>query len=258
MCSSDLHLLAHLLSKPRAWLYAFSEHQISAQQQADFEALLSRRKRGEPIAYITGRRGFWSFDLQVSPDTLIPRPETELLVELVLALLHPSKPASVLDMGTGSGAIALAIAIERPLASVCAVDASLAALKVAQANAAELKLLNVQFEHSNWYASIKHRRFNVIVSNPPYIEDGDAHLNQGDLRFEPHSALASGADGLADIRIIIAGARKHLEPGGYLLLEHGWQQGALVRELFAQYCFAEVATEQDLEQRDRVSMGKIL
>lgn len=249
-------LLAHVLAKPRSWLYAFADHVPSEQLRSEFAALVQRRVNGEPIAYITGRRGFWSFDLQVTPDTLIPRPETELLVELAVARIHPEQACRVLDLGTGTGAVALAIAQECPMASVLALDFSEAALAVARSNAAQLKIRTVEFLRSDWYAELAGRTFDVIVSNPPYIEAADAHLQQGDLRFEPLTALASGADGLDAIRLILAGAKVHLQPEGWLLIEHGWQQARAIRELFAQAGFTEIQTEQDLEGRDRVTIGQ--
>jgi release factor glutamine methyltransferase len=230
---------------------------LDGKQIAHFADLVSRRQSGEPVAYITGRRGFWSFDLRVSPDTLIPRPETELLVEMALEYLPASRPQMVLDLGTGSGAIALALAKERPLARIIAVDASPAALAVAEANAVEQKLANIHFEHGDWFAGLANQRFDVIVSNPPYIEADDAHLVQGDLRFEPRSALAAGDDGLSDIRVIVHGAPGHLNPQGWLMVEHGWRQGAVIRQLFAEAGFVAVETEQDLEQRERVTLGRL-
>ena len=250
-------LLAHCLDKPRSWLYAHADQVLDARRRNDFEVLVQRRKRGEPVAYITGRRAFWSMDLNVTPDTLIPRPETELLVELALSRVHPESRAEILDLGTGSGAVALAIAVERPACRITAVDASAAALAVAAANAGQLKLRNVVLEHGDWYSHLDTRRFGIIVSNPPYIESSDAHLVIGDLRFEPHSALVSGPDGLDDIRAIIAGAHRHLLPGGWLLVEHGCHQGAAVRALFAQTHFGDISTVHDLENRDRVTIGRI-
>jgi len=251
-------LLAHALAKSRSWLYAFADHSPSEQQCAEFDALLQRRVMGEPVAYITGRRGFWSFDLQVSPDTLIPRPETELLVELALARIHPEHVCNVLDLGAGTGAVALVIAHECPLARVTAVDFSEPALVLARSNAAELKIRSIEFIRSDWYTELAGQSFNIIVSNPPYIEDTDEHLQQGDLRFEPRTALASGVDGLDAIRLIIAGAKNHLQPQGWLLIEHGWNQAADIGELFTNAGFVDIQTEQDLELRDRVTLGRIL
>jgi len=208
------------------------------------------------VAYLTGRRGFWSLDLQVTPATLIPRPETELLVELALQRLALAPSLKVADLGTGSGAIALAIAHERPQADVCAVDVSDDALAVASSNALRLGIANVRFLQGSWLAPLSGERFAMIVSNPPYIEADDPHLAQGDLRFEPAGALASGADGLDAIREIVEAARMHLEPGGWLLMEHGWNQGAPVRGLLSAMGYTEVGTFQDLEARDRVSGGR--
>jgi release factor glutamine methyltransferase len=251
------YLLAHVLDRSRSWLYAHADDEITPESLAAFRGLQTRRRAGEPVAYLTGRRGFWSLDLQVSPDTLIPRPETELLVELALAHLHPGKPVSVLDLGTGSGAVALAIAVERPMAQITAVDSSEAALAVARSNGSRLKCANAFFENSNWYDGLSGRRFDVIVSNPPYIEADDPHLSQGDLRYEPRSALAAGMDGLDDIRIIVRDAAQHLHSGAWLMLEHGWNQGASVRKLLDAAGFTEVSTEPDLEGRDRVSLGRM-
>jgi release factor glutamine methyltransferase len=251
------YLLAHVLQLPRAWLYAHADDELAPVHRDAFRNLQVRRKAGEPVAYLTGLRGFWSLELRVTSDTLIPRPETELLVETALALLHPERTATVLDLGTGSGAVALAIAVERPLAQVTAVERSPAALAVAKDNAQRLKLERVNFETGNWYEGFGGHRFDVIVSNPPYIEDGDTHLDHGDLRYEPRTALVSGLDGLDDIRQIIVQAPGYLLPGGWLLLEHGWQQGAAVRGLLEGAGFREIMTELDLEGRDRVSLGRI-
>ncbi|WP_395771950.1 peptide chain release factor N(5)-glutamine methyltransferase [Arenimonas sp.] len=251
------YLLAHVLERPRAWLYAHADDELAPVHRDAFRNLQVRRKAGEPVAYLTGLRGFWSLELRVTSDTLIPRPETELLVETALARLHPERTATVLDLGTGSGAVALAIAVERPLAQVTAVERSPAALAVAKDNAQRLKLERVNFETGNWYEGFGGHRFDVIVSNPPYIEDGDTHLDHGDLRYEPRTALVSGLDGLDDIRQIIVQAPGYLLPGGWLLLEHGWQQGAAVRGLLEGAGFREIMTELDLEGRDRVSLGRI-
>ena len=271
-------LLIHVLGVSRAWLVAHAEDEIGDEKCAAFEALITRRARGEPIAYLTGSRGFHALDLRVTPDVLIPRAETELLVELALARiprspdeaqqnpgatshmapdsvsLHPGY--RIADLGTGSGAIALAIARARPDACVLATDASEAALKIARDNARRLDLANVEFAHGDWCDALGDARdFDLIVSNPPYIADDDPHLREGDLRFEPRAALASGADGLAAIRTIVHEARTHLRPGGWLLIEHGFEQGAAVRGLLEQSGYREVFTECDLERRERVSGG---
>lgn len=249
-------LLAYALSKPRSWLIAHADDLLSPDHAAAYALLIEQREAGEPVAYITGRRGFWSLDLDVSPATLIPRPETELLVELALERLPVDKACRVLDLGTGSGAIALAIARERPMAEIIATDASGDALAVAQNNARRHHIGNVSFAQGDWFAPLDDRRFDVIVSNPPYIEADDPHLQQGDLRFEPISALASGRDGLDDIRRIVCDASLHLASGGWLLFEHGWQQGEMVRSLLRDAGFVELSTARDLEERDRVSMGR--
>lgn len=248
-------LLAEALGRSRSWLYAHPEAAVPAPARARFEALLARRQAGEPVAYLLGRQGFWSLELEVSPATLIPRPETELLVELALARLPAGQPLRVADLGTGSGAIALALARERPQARIVATDASLEALAVARRNAERLGL-RVEFRDGDWLVPLAQERFDLIASNPPYIEQDDPHLAQGDLRFEPPAALASGADGLDAIRVIVRDAGLHLHAGGWLLLEHGWNQGPAVRVLLEAAGFSEVATERDLEGRDRVSLGR--
>lgn len=251
-------LLLHVLDRPRSWLFAHATDPLAANDQAAFEALLARRVAGEPVAYLTGRRGFWTLDLEVDPATLIPRPETELLVELALERLPPDQALQLADLGTGSGAIALALASERPRAQVLATDASPGALAVAARNAARHELDNVRFAEGghDWYGPLQGVRFDLIASNPPYIASNDPHLEQGDLRFEPSTALASGMDGLDDIRRIVEGGQAHLRPGGWLLIEHGWDQGAAIRALFEAAGFAEVQTVQDLEQRDRITLGR--
>jgi release factor glutamine methyltransferase len=248
-------LLLHVLGKPRSWLIAHADDVLDMDVQTAYASLVERRVAGEPVAYIIGRRGFWSFELEVTPATLIPRPETELLVELALARLPHDTGAVVADLGTGSGAIALAIAHERPHARVIATDASADALAVAQRNARGLDIGNVTFTQGDWLTPLAGQRFNLIVSNPPYIEATDPHLGQGDLRFEPSAALASGSDGLDAIRRIVDDARANLEVGGWLLFEHGWNQGELARALLLAAGYTEVMTAQDLEHRDRVSGG---
>jgi release factor glutamine methyltransferase len=249
-------LLAYALSKPRSWLIAHANDEFPPEHAAAYKLLVEQRAAGKPVAYLTGQRGFWSLDLEVTPATLIPRPETELLVELALQCLPAGAECSVLDLGTGSGAIALAIASERPRACIVATDASSEALAVAQRNARRYRLDKVSFAHGDWFAPLADRRFDVIVSNPPYIESGDPHLQQGDLRFEPMRALASGTDGFDDIRSIVRDAGAHLVPGGWLLFEHGWNQGGVSRALLSDGGFVEVSTERDIEGRDRVSMGR--
>lgn len=249
-------LLAHVLGRSRGWLYAHGDDALDAGDAARFDALVARRAAGEPVAYLTGSRGFWTMDLVVTPDTLIPRADTERLVELALQRLPPEASPRVVDLGTGSGAIALAIARERPRAQVRATDRSAAALEVARGNAATLGLDNVAFVEGDWLEPLGSERFDLIASNPPYIASDDAHLARGDLRFEPHAALASGADGLDAIRTITATAGAHLRPGGWLLLEHGWEQGPAVRARLSAAGFVDVATETDIESRDRVTLGR--
>ncbi|MBV6883721.1 peptide chain release factor N(5)-glutamine methyltransferase [Xanthomonas euvesicatoria] len=249
-------LLLHALGRDRAWLFMHGRDAVPLSVAQAFDALVLRREAGEPVAYLTGSRGFWTLDLAVSPATLIPRADTEVLVELALERLDTVPGRRVADLGTGSGAIALAIASERPQAQVIATDASAAALAVARRNADSHGLRNVDCRQGSWFAPLAGEAFDLIASNPPYIAAHDPHLQQGDLRYEPASALASGSDGLDDIRLIVAHAPAHLLPGGWLLLEHGWDQGAAVAELLAARGFAAVATHQDLEQRDRVTLGR--
>jgi release factor glutamine methyltransferase len=249
-------LMAHVLQRPRAWLFAHADDPMPEDAARRFAELVGRRQAGEPVAYLTGRRGFWHFDLRVTPATLIPRPETERLVELALERIAPDAPLALADLGTGSGAIALALASERPRARVVATDASAEALAVAEGNARELGLRNVEFRHGDWLAPLAGERFALIASNPPYIADDDRHLDLGDLRHEPRSALASGRDGLDSIRVIALDALSHLHPGGWLLLEHGWEQGAAVRAILQAAGWVSVATQPDLEDRDRVTMAR--
>ncbi|MFK2904007.1 peptide chain release factor N(5)-glutamine methyltransferase [Dyella ginsengisoli] len=249
-------LLQHVLRRPASWLMAHADDVLSLADERAFAELVRRRQLGEPVAYITGRRGFWSLELEVTPATLIPRPETERLVELAIDRLAEDAPARVVDLGTGSGAIALSIGTERPRAKILATDASAEALEVARRNARRLCIPNVQFVQGDWLAPLGEARVDLIVSNPPYIEADDPHLARGDLRFEPASALASGRDGLNDIRRIVVDARHHLLPGGWLLFEHGWNQGEACRALLQAAGYGEVFSAQDLEKRDRVSGGR--
>jgi len=246
-------LLQHALRVDRAWLFAHADDEVAAVLAGQFRCYVSRRAEGEPIAYITGRREFFGLDLVVTPDVLIPRPETELLVERALERIAHDAEARIADLGTGSGAIALALAHERPHARVLATDASDAALAVARSNAQRLTLANVEFALGEWCAALGEREFDLIASNPPYIARGDAHLEQGDLRFEPALALSSGSDGLDAIRTIARDARRHLVRGGWLLFEHGYDQGAVVRDILAALGYADAVTWHDIEARDRVS-----
>ncbi|GAA0723491.1 peptide chain release factor N(5)-glutamine methyltransferase [Dokdonella soli] len=249
-------LLAHALGRSRAWLFAWPEFEPDLVQRAVFEGLVEARRHGEPVAYLTGRREFWSLDLAVTPAVLIPRPETELLVDLALAKIPADAAVAIADLGTGSGALALALAHERPRARVLATDVSEAALAIARANAERLGIGNVEFALGDWCAALGSARFYLIVSNPPYIEKADPHLGEGDLRYEPMSALASGTDGLDAIRQICACAHAHLEPQGWLLFEHGRDQAGRVRELLTAANFIAVQSVPDIEGRDRVTLAQ--
>ena len=248
-------LLAHVLGKPRSYLRTWPEHEPGAEQLAAFAALLERRRMGEPVAYLLGHQGFWSLDLEVAPHTLIPRPDTELLVETALQLA-PATPQRVLDLGTGSGAIALALASERGGWQVIGVDRIAEAVALAERNRQRLKLGNAEFRQSSWFDGLASERFDLILSNPPYIAADDRHLGEGDVRFEPLSALVAGVDGLDDIRQIIAQAPRHLQAGGWLLLEHGYDQAEAVRELLAAAGFTAVDSRRDLGGHQRISLGR--
>ena len=285
-------LLQHALNVNRAWLIAHEHENLPPSIHAAYRAMLERRLNGEPIAYILGYREFYGLKLKVSADTLIPRADTETLVEAAMAKialsltpspqpsptrgegvhvadLSPSplcgrgvgergengEKLSILDLGTGAGAIALAIAKHRPQANITALDASQAALNIAIENAQNLNIPNVKFILSDWFSALENEKFDLIVSNPPYIEANDAHLKQGDLRFEPLSALASGADGLDAIRTIITQAPQHLNPHGYLMLEHGYNQADKVAALLKQAGFSEISHAKDLAGINRVTLG---
>ncbi len=250
-------LLCHLLKKSPSHLIAWPEKRLSSAQQRAFKALLQRRINGEPIAYITGHREFWSLDLLVTPATLIPRPDTELLVEQALERIPNNAPWQVADLGTGSGAIALAIASERPRCQLYAVDISADALAVAQQNAQRLAIPNVTFLQGDWLAPLQQKSLNMVISNPPYIEASDPHLTQGDLRFEPKRALRSGEDGLDDIRLLIESSRHPLQTGGWLLLEHGYHQSAEILEIMRQQGYRRVQGYIDYGGNDRVACGQI-
>jgi release factor glutamine methyltransferase len=248
-------LLQVVLNRGRSYLLAFSERELNPAEQARYTELISRRSAGEPVAYITGEREFWSLAFAVSRDTLIPRPETETLVEAVLAL-PLSSSAQLLDLGTGTGAIACALAYERPGWSICAVDRSPGALVVAETNLQRHGLTNVVLCQSDWFSALEARHFDVIVSNPPYIAASDPHLQQGDVRHEPRSALVSGVDGLDDVRLIAARAREHLRRSGWLVLEHGYDQGGRVADILTVAGYQNVEGRQDLSGQDRITLGQ--
>lgn len=248
-------LLCRALSVAKSYLIAHGDDAMTPAQLMHYQPLLERRFNGEPIAYILGEREFYSLNFKVTPAVLIPRPDTELLVDLALTHIAPDQSCQVLDLGTGSGVIAISIARYRPQASITAVDQSPGALAIAQENALALATGNIFFTQSDWYSALADRKFDVIVSNPPYIEANDLHLHQGDLRFEPVSALASGTDGLDSLRHIIQQAHAHLLPGGWLLFEHGYNQAEKCRALMREHGFSQVASRQDLSGIERVTSG---
>ncbi len=249
-------LLSHVLKEARTYLMTHPEITLTADEQAGFEALLIRREQGEPIAYLTGLREFYGLDFVVTPDVLIPRPETELLVELALKLIPSEAALRILDLGTGSGAVALTLATLRPNAQVTAIDASPAALAIARQNVARLSLANVRFFESDWFANVPTEHFDLIVANPPYVAEKDPHLALGDVRFEPMLALASGYDGMCAIRHIAEFSLGFLTVGGHLLFEHGYDQGALCRDLLHSFNYGEITGYPDLIGHIRVSAGK--
>ena len=250
-------LLAAALERPKSWLIAHAREPVLDCAATDrYEAFLSRRARGEPIAYVLGRREFWSLELEVNRDVLVPRPETELVVERSLAHLPPGFAGAVLDLACGSGAIALAIAAERRAAQVIGTDLAAGAIAVSRRNADRLGIANVEFREGGWYAPVAGERFELVASNPPYIAEDDPRVEPAVRRYEPHVALFSGPTGLEAIEAIAAGAPDHLRPGGWLVLEHGDAQGAAVRGLLADAGFTAVATFRDLAGRERVTEGR--
>ena len=248
-------LLAHVLQRDTAFLIAHANDPVEETARATYMTLVTRRISGEPVAYLTGRREFFSRDFRVTPDVLIPRPETELLVELALERLPHDRPARVLDLGAGSGCVGITIALERPRAHVTCVDRSSAALDVARDNAARLRCPNVELLEGSWYDAVTGRRFDVLVSNPPYVAERDAHL--GALRFEPREALVSGTDGYAAIRAIAEGAPTHAAPDAWLLFEHGHEQAAEARKLLEQLAYTQVFSARDLAGIERVTGGML-
>jgi release factor glutamine methyltransferase len=249
-------LLRAALGVDETHLAAHSEQILSREQADRFAEWLRRRHAGEPVAYITGEREFYSLGFKVTPAVLIPRPETELLVEFALERVTTDAPARVLDLGTGCGCVAVAIAKHRPRAGVAAADNSPAALSVARENAARHGA-SVEFIESDWLRAFAGRRFDVIVANPPYVAEGDPHLGKGDVRFEPRAALVGGADGLACIRSVVADSRAHLESGGWLLVEHGHDQAARCRALLREHGYQEVISRRDLAGIERASGGRV-
>lgn len=250
-------LLAHTLNVERSYLYTWPDkHMLPAEMRA-FASLLQQRISGTPVAYLTGMREFWSLSLKVSPATLIPRPETETLVEQALQIIPADADWHILDLGTGSGAIALALAHERPQCRITATDNSAEALAVAKANADQLGINTVTFLHGNWFENLDENHFQIIVSNPPYICEQDPHLKQGDVQYEPVSALTAGPDGLDCLRHILCDARKHLNAPGYILLEHGYDQAAAVRHLLHQHGYSAMKCVKDTAGQPRVSLGHV-
>lgn len=250
-------MLCRVTGLTRTQLRTYPEKDVSDTQQKQLSAWVQRRSQGEPLAYILGDTEFYGLKLSVTPDTLIPRQDTELLVDAALELIPERAPWTVLDMGTGTGAIAIAIAHHRPIAQVTALDASKAALAVAQDNACGLRLPSIRFIHSDWFSALGQQRFDVIISNPPYIAQNDPHLQATSLPYEPISALTSGVDGLDDIRLLVQQAPKHLNSDGWLLLEHGYDQGAAVRHLMQSAGFSAIATHRDYGNNDRITLGQL-
>lgn len=250
-------LLGFVTGKSRTFILAFGETTLTPAQETELDDLLAHRERGEPIAHLVGEREFWSLPLRVSSVTLIPRPDTECLVEHALTKL-PTAPCTILDLGTGTGAIALALASERPDCDVTALDVVPEAVELAKMNADNLGITNVRVLQSHWFSALDAQRFALIVSNPPYIDEADPHLTEGDVRFEPKSALVAENHGLADLETLVDDSRRFLEPGGWLVLEHGWTQGESVQRLLRDAGFTEVATYKDYGDNDRLTSGRYL
>ena len=250
-------LLCLVLAQERSHLRAWPEKQLTVEQRRHFETLLQQRRSGIPIAYLTGHREFWSREFEVSPDVLIPRPDTELLIELALELMRADTPYKLVDLGTGSGIIGITLAAERPLAEITATDVSPEALAIARRNADKHHIRNIVFAESNWFDGLPtDAQFNLVTSNPPYIAPADPHLTQGDVRFEPQSALIAGRQGLSDIEIIVATARRHLLSPGHLLIEHGYDQQHQVQSIFKKLGYKQVKTHRDLSGQPRVTYGQ--
>ena len=249
-------LLCHVLNKPRTHLRTWPEKQLSAQQSKQFNLLLQQRQQGNPIAYITGQREFWSRDFEVNADVLIPRPDTELLIELSLNQLADKADTRIIDLGTGSGAIAITLAAELADIDVTATDLNLKALAIAKRNAAKHQINHIQFIHSNWFEQIPVSTFDLIISNPPYIDCNDPHLSQGDVRFEPDSALIAADQGLKDIKTLCERARHYLKPDATLLIEHGFDQKNAAQAIFNSFDYTNIKTHSDLSGNPRVTSGQ--
>ena len=250
-------LLCFVLKKNRTHLHTWPDKELSKGELSKFTTLLERRIKGEPIAHIVGERGFWSLNLKVTENTLIPRPDTERLVELALESIPEKSKWTILDLGTGTGAIALSLAKERPSCFVTATDQSISAIDVAKQNTENNGISNIDFIQSDWFSNLENRKFDMIISNPPYIKENDPHLKQGDVRFEPLSALTSGPDGLNDIRVIIKESKNHLTENGILLIEHGYDQANDVCELLKQAGFSNISNFKDYNENPRVSVAYI-
>ncbi len=259
-CSDSARLDAEILfcdvmQFNRSRIYSHPEQIVPDDKSVLFQSLIAQRQQGRPIAHLTGKKEFWSLQLAINEDTLIPRPETELLVETALQLVPDDTTFNILDLGTGSGAIAIAIASERPNCKIVATDINTNALIIAKKNAETHQLKNIQFYLSNWYQNIPSQEFDLIVSNPPYIKEDDEHLSQGDIRFEPELALVAGTDGMQAINIILENAKQYLASDAYLLIEHGYDQRSLVEEAFLKHDFKQLKSFQDLSGQDRITMG---
>lgn len=251
-------LLQEVIDRPLAWLFAYGETLASADHTEHFFDLVAQRQQGQPIAYLLGYKDFWSLRLQVNTHVLIPRSDTETLVEQALQKLPEGIANNVLDLGTGSGAIALSIAKERPQSHVIATDYQVDALEVAKGNAVHNDINNVQFLHSDWFSNIAiDEKFDLIASNPPYVELGDPHLEQGDLRFEPDSALISGGNGLHDLKKVIQGALNHLLPGAWLIVEHGYNQADVVAQMFSSSAYVNIELCRDINDLPRCTLGQL-
>ena len=248
-------LFCDVMQLQRSRIYSHPEQLVPEDKSVLFQSLIEQRQLGHPIAHLTGKKEFWSLELTVNRDTLIPRPETELLVETALQIIPQDAAFSILDLGTGSGAIAIAIASERPNCRIVATDINSNALAIARKNAETHQMDNIQFYPSNWYQNIPSQSFDMIVSNPPYIRQDDEHLSQGDVRFDPELALVAGTDGMQAINMILESAKHYLASDACLLIEHGYDQKPLVQEAFLKHDFKRIKTFQDLSGQDRITLG---